>query len=194
VDYPADDKVLIKNFKRGDVKSFDLIFEKYHKKIYHFALGFLKNREDAEEITQEVFLNLWKSRGQINEQYVFSSYLFRIAFNAVHKFFRKKLSERDHLEAALENLVHEDYSTNIDIEYNNLLEITYNCADQLPRRQKEIFLMNFKDHLSNEEIAQKLNVTRKTVDNYLSKARSFIKASISDKGLISLLYIILFLY
>jgi RNA polymerase sigma-70 factor (ECF subfamily) len=73
-----DDKLIIKNLKEGDVLSFDSIFKKYHKKVYYFAISYLKNKEEAEDVVQEVFINLWKYRDQINEYYVFSKYLFKI--------------------------------------------------------------------------------------------------------------------
>src|ERR1035437_8477252 len=100
--YP-DDKLVIKNLKEGDVLSFDNIFKKYNKKVYYFALSYLKNKEEAEDVVQEVFMNLWKSREQINEYYVFSKYLFKITYNATCKKFRKQASDKKQLDEVLQN-------------------------------------------------------------------------------------------
>ena len=100
--YP-DDKLLINKLKEGDVLSFDNIFNKYNKKVYYFALSYLKNKEEAEDVVQEVFMNLWKYRDQINEYYVFSKYLFKITYNATCKKFRKQASDKKHLEEVLQN-------------------------------------------------------------------------------------------
>ena len=119
-----DDKVIIDKLKKGDVLSFDEIFKKYHKKVYYFAFSYLKNKEEAEDIVQEVFMNLWRYRSQVNENYLFSRYIFKITYNATCKRFRKQSSDKKQLEEILQGLSIEDNSTKIDIEYNSLLETT----------------------------------------------------------------------
>ncbi len=190
---PPEDHKLLKQLKKGDVLSFDMVYEKYHKRVYYFALGYLKSKEDAEEVVQEVFLNLWKSRDQIREHFVFSRYLFRITFNSIHKAFRKQTSERKHLEHVMKEIVFEDDSTNIDIEYDNLLETANTYIEKLPARQKHIFQLSVFEHLSNKEISERLNISKKTVDNYISDARAFLKKSFIDGRLISVLFFYLFL-
>ena len=59
IQYP-DDKAIINKLKEGDIISFDTIFNKYNKKVYYFTYSYLKNKEEAEDVVQEVFLNLWK--------------------------------------------------------------------------------------------------------------------------------------
>lgn len=187
-----DDKLIIKNLKEGDVLSFDNIFKKYNKKVYYFALSYLKNKEDAEDVVQEVFMNLWKYRDQINEYYVFSKYLFKITYNAICKKFRKQASDKKQLEEVLQNFILEDNSTNLDIEYNNLLETANLLIDKLPSRQKNIFLLSIKEQLTNEQIAQQLNISKKTVENYLAKAKTSLKKSLSDGRILSILLFWLF--
>ncbi len=190
---PSEDHSIIKKLRKGDVLSFDMVYEKYHKRVYYFALGYLKSREDAEEVVQEVFLNLWKSRDQIKEHFVFSRYLFRITFNSIHKVFRKQTSDRKHLEQFMKDIVIEDDSTNIDIEYDNLLETANSYIEKLPARQKLVFQLSISEHLTNEEIAKRFNISKKTVDNYISDARAFLKKSFIDGRLISVLFFYLFL-
>jgi RNA polymerase sigma-70 factor (ECF subfamily) len=57
-----DDKLAVSKLKEGDVTSFDDIFKKYHKKVYYFANSYLKNKEEAEDVVQEVFMNIWRHR------------------------------------------------------------------------------------------------------------------------------------
>ena len=189
----SDDLKIVRKLKAGDVLSFDLLYEKYHKKVYYFALGYLKTKEDAEEVVQEVFLNLWKSRAKIKEHYIFSRYLFRITFNAIHKAFRKQNTDRKHLENVIKEFVIDDDSTTIDIEYNNLLETANTYINKLPARQKQIFKLSFNEHLTNEEISEKLDISKKTVDNYISNTRAFLKKYLIDGRLISALFFALFL-
>jgi len=189
----SDDKLIIKNLKEGDSVSFDNIFNKYNKKVYYFALSYLKNREEAEDVVQEVFLNLWKYRNQINEYYTFSKYLFKITFNAVCKKFRKHASDKKMLEEVLQNIITEDNSTNLDIEYNNLLETSNFLIDKMPSRQKNIFLLYINDQMTSEQIAEKLNTSKKSVENYLAKAKTSLRKLLSDGGILSMLFFWLFL-
>jgi RNA polymerase sigma-70 factor (family 1) len=189
--YP-DDKLIIKNLKEGDILSFDIIYKKYNKKVYYFALSYLRNREDAEDVVQEVFMNLWKYHDQINEYYVFSKYLFKITYNSTCKKFRKQASDKKQLEEVVRNFIIEDNSTNIDIEYNNLLETANSFIEKLPSRQKSIFLLSVNEQLTNEEIAQKLNISKKTVENYLATAKTSLKKSLSDGRLLTVLFFYFF--
>jgi RNA polymerase sigma-70 factor (family 1) len=187
-----DDKLIIKNLKEGDVLSFDSIFKKYHKKVYYFAISYLKSKEEAEDVVQEVFMNLWKCRDQINEYYVFSKYLFKITYNATCKKFRKQASDKKQMEEALQNILIEDNSTNLEIEYNNLLETANTLIDKLPSRQKDIFLLSINEQLTNEQIAQQLNISKKTVENYLTMAKASLRKSFSDGRILPLLFFWLF--
>lgn len=187
-----DDKIIIRNLKKGDVQSFDNIFNKYNKKVYYFALSYLKNREEAQDVVQEVFMNLWKHRDQINEYYVFSKYLFKITYNATCKTFRKQASDKKQLEEVVRNSIVEDNSTNLDIEYNSLYETANAFIEKMPARQKEIYLLSINEQLTTEQIAQRLNISKKTVENYLSQVKTSVKKSISDGKILSFLFSCLF--
>ena len=129
-----DDKLVVNKLKAGDVLSFDYIFRKYNKKVYYFAMSYLKNKEEAEDVVQEVFMNLWRYRNQINEYYVFSKYLFKITYNTTCKKFRKQGSDKKRMEEVIRNCILEDNSTNLDIEYNNLLETANSLIEKMPSR------------------------------------------------------------
>ena len=187
-----DDKITVENLKKGDVLSFDNIFKKYNKKVYYFALSYLKNREEAQDVVQEVFMNLWRNRDQINENYVFSKYLFKMAYNATCKIFRKLSSNKKQLEEVVRNTVLEDNSTNLSIEYNSLLETANRLIEKMPACQKNIYFLNINEKLSTEQIAQKLNISKKTVENYLSKVKTSLKKSFSDRRILSVLFFYLF--
>jgi RNA polymerase sigma-70 factor (family 1) len=191
--YNLDDKLIINKFKEGNVSSFDAIFKKYNKKVYYFALSYLKNKEEAEDVVQEVFMSLWRNRDQINEYYVFSKYLFKITYNATCKKFRKQASEKKHLAEVLKDISIEDNSTKLDIEYNSLVETTNQIIKQLPSKQKNILLLSIEEQLSTEQIAQKLNISKKTVENYLAMAKSSLRKSLAYKGILSALFFWLFL-
>ena len=193
MDQCSEDKLITKKLKEGDVIAFDAIFNKYHKKVYYFAYSYLKSKEEAEDVVQEVFFNLWKCRHQINEYYVFSKYLFKITYNETCKKFRKQASDKKQLDMVLQSVPKEDSSTNLEIEYNNLLETANLLIAKLPTRQKEILLLSINEHLENEQIANKLHISQKSVSNYLTRAKSSLRKSLADGRLLTILYFWLFL-
>jgi len=92
------DAELIRGLQRGDEFAFDQIFRKYYKKTYSISLSYLRNREDAEDVVQEVFLNLWRKRTVLRDDYNFKSYLFTITYNTIRNQFRKLSRERKYTE------------------------------------------------------------------------------------------------
>jgi RNA polymerase sigma-70 factor (ECF subfamily) len=188
-----EEKTFILGLKKGKVQSFDAIFKRYNKRVYYFALSYLKDKDEAEDVVQEVFMNLWKFRDQINEYYIFSKYLFKITYNVTCKKFRKHASDKKHIEEVLNSFSLEDNSTKLDVEYNNLYEFTNKLINELPARQKEILLININEHLEVGQIAEKLNISKKTVENYLAMARGTLKNALGKAGILPVLFIYLFL-
>jgi RNA polymerase sigma-70 factor (ECF subfamily) len=187
------DRIIVDSLNKGDIFCFDDIYRKYNKKIYSFSLSFLKNREDSEGVVQEVFLTLWRKRNEIKIDQDIGSYLFTITYNTIHKHFRKLARERKHLREFSKSAPTEDDSTNSGIDYQNLLENAETAIQHLPPRQKTIYYYNMRDGLSAMEIAEKLDISKKTVENHLYRAKSYLKKAILDNSLASLVFFWLFL-
>lgn len=187
------EREVIKKLRNGDVHSFDEVFRKFNKRIYFFSVSYLKSREEAEGIVQEVFLSLWKNRTRIELQSDFKAYLFTITFNAIKKRFRKLERERKHLAAYSLSVNTKDDSSDPEVEYNQLTELLEKSIDQLPGRQKEIFLLSKREGLTAEEIAERLKISKRTVENHLFRAKTFLKNSLVDGRLLSLLFFWMFI-
>ena len=187
-----EEKEIIKRFKKGDPEAFDQIFEKYYRKVYAFSLSNFRNKEDAEEAVQDVFYNLWKDKAKFKELHDLEAWIFSICLNIIRKHFRKLAIEKKHLKAFTENYLDSDYSTDSEVEYRDLVEKTDQIIEKLPPRQKTIFLLSRIEYMSNHEISSKLNISVRTVDNQLSRAKAFIRERILDGSLLSLLYFCLF--
>ncbi|WP_299577835.1 sigma-70 family RNA polymerase sigma factor [uncultured Sunxiuqinia sp.] len=83
------EKELLYELKNGSAKAFDTLFNTYGKRLYFFALGYLKSEMEAEEVVQEVFYKIWKKRELINPELSFKAYIFKIAFNHIRELFQK---------------------------------------------------------------------------------------------------------
>ena len=188
-----NEQKLIKNLIKGDAFSFDEIFERFNDKVYAFSISNLKNKQDAEEVVQEVFYSLWKDRAKLKELKSLDAWIFTICFNIIRKHFRKIARERSFLENYSETTLSNDTSTAVDIEYHDLLEKAEKIIEDLPTRQKTIYLLSKKEGLSNTEISTQLNITNKTVENHLTRAKAFLRRALVDERLLTILFYWLFI-
>ena len=178
---------LILSFKKGDEKAFEILFQKYHKKLYAFLYKLLNSKEDAEEIVQNTFIKIWERREDFIADYSFESFLFTIAKNAFLNETRKRINGKiitDHMDFLNEvsSVETDDY-----VIYKETKTLINSFIDELPARRKEIFLLRRVHGLSRKEIADKLGISIITVDNQLTKATSFLKEQFIKHSLILLL-------
>lgn len=188
-----DDKKLIKHFKGGDAAAFDAIYHHYSKRLYHFALGLIKDQDSAGEIVQEVFVNLWEKRDQVDISLNFENYIFTIAYNSIRKYFRKKSVEAKVKKYLLYNSPEIIENSDGTVIYNELLEIANKTIERLPARRKIIYKLSRQEGMKIKEIACKLNISSRTVENQLSKALKYLKDELVGISLLELLFFYLFL-
>jgi len=185
---------LVKLMKKGDLKAFDIIFKKYSRRLYVFVFRYVKQEADAEEIVQEVFIKIWKSRDKINVYTSFESFLFTIAHNATVNLLKKRAIEQKYVEHVKSiQYIEESYELTDEIHYKELKQKFQGVFNELSPRQKEIFQLSREDGLSNKEIAEKLGISVQTVKNHLVTTLSFLKSKLNNGMLISSLFISLFL-
>ena len=170
-----DNKELVKRLQKGDLHAFDELYRKYSKKLLFFTLGYISSNEDAEDIIQEVFLKVWKNHNQLKEHLSFNSYVFTIAYNAIKKYYRKKGIEKKHFELFLDNHKSIDNDTISKVEYNDLTSRVEKIVNTFPDRRKEVFQLSRESHLSNQEIADKLSITKKTVENHITTSLKVLR-------------------
>ena len=196
MEYPDEPKNIddiVTQVKKGNLKAFDRIYNLYGQRLYGFAFSVLKNHEDAKEIVQETFIKLWNKREQIDPGQSFKTYLFSISYNTSIDLLRKRLKEdsfKDHLKVHLK--IHEQSADSL-ITYNELNGVVKKAIDDLPTKQKEVFLMSREEGLSYKEISEKLNISLKTIESHIYLALKTIRKKIGPDNLAGILLIALFL-
>ena len=178
--------------KEGDLVAFNHLFDRYGKRLFHFSIGYLKSAENAEEIVQEVFMRIWENRLELSAQKSIEAYLFTIARNGILNTIRKSKSEQAYLNYTK---INSGKSVLLDEELNfNELEEAYNqVIEQLSPRRKEIFLLSRAQSFSNVEIAEKMNISVKTVENQMTSAISEIRKNLRSLGFSGIIFFELFL-
>lgn len=182
---------LIRSLKEGDMKAFSQLFDRYGKRLYHFSIGYLKSSANAEEIVQEVFLKIWNNREEILIHKSFESYLFTIAKNGILNTIRKSKSEQAYVNYAKlhpgKNILLEE-----ELDFKELEKAYRQSIEKLSPRRKEIYLLSREQSLSNAEIAEKMNISIKTVENQMTSAISEIRKTLRSLGFSGIIFFKLF--
>lgn len=168
------DRTLVGQLRNNDQQAFKLLFEKYGARLYQFSLKYLRDKEDAEDLLNEVFLKIWEKRHDIKSNTSFQSYLFTIAYNDICKRFLRKSREEKYIQIFAEKYILAPTQNEEQVDYQQLVQKMNEIVDQLPPRRKEIFNLSYKKELKNSEIAIKLDVSEQFVKNQLSVSRRFI--------------------
>jgi len=161
-----------------------LLFEKYGARLYKFSMKYLREKENAEDMLNEVFLKIWENRGSLKTNSSFQAYLFTIAYNHIRQQFLKKSREERYIrifaEEQLLDSVEEDR-----LDYVQLVRKMKEIIELLPPRRKEIFNLSHKEELKNHEIADKLGLSEQFIKNQLSIARKFVARKIKEDNCLS---------
>lgn len=183
-----NDKDLVLKIKRDEKDAFQELFERYAPRIYSFSLSYLKNKNDAEELVQNVFLKIWEKRTLLDTNQNLKAFIFKVAVNTIYDFIRRK-----NIEHAFEDYARLNYNANENYTWHTVIfeEMKQNLFDlvsQLPEQQQKIFQLSKFDGLTNDEIAKKLKLSKRTVENHLYRALAFLKDHFKNESFIGLLF------
>jgi RNA polymerase sigma-70 factor (family 1) len=171
------EKELITGLQGGNKSAFDLLFKSYYPQLCTYAKNYLKSADLADEIVQEVFVNLWDKHNKINIHTSLRAYLYRSVFNGCMNYITGKqtaafkhvdlddLSIRNELMSM--EMADDEFSKVFSEEAEKDLESAIN---ELPEQCREIFMMCRSDNLSYKEISNLLKVSKSTVKTQMSRA------------------------
>lgn len=173
---------LIRRFQRGQPGTFDALFERYKDYVYRIAFFVTRNSGDAEEATQETFLDLLRAlpRFKVQGPARFETWLYKLAVNRCRsRFRRKRLPSADWDELAEELIA----GVNGDPEYMALKreasDAIWKAVDTLPDAQREVIALRYLSDLAYDEIAEALSISQGTVKSRLFYAHQALQKSLS---------------
>jgi len=172
----SDDR-LIALIQENDIAAFEHIYNRYWSKLYLSAYNILRDRQVSEDITQEVLVNLWMKRDNLQvtslKAYLYTAVRYQV-FNIIRS---------GKVKADLFNRLEELFSKNggeeilSEKEINRLLE---QGVAELPEKCRRIFIMSRREHLTTKEIAERLEISPKTVENQLTIALNRLRKTLGD--------------
>jgi RNA polymerase sigma-70 factor (family 1) len=184
---------IIRRLKKEDKSAVDELFGYYYPRLYNFSKSILKIENDIDDILQEVFVKIWLNRQKIGNAGTFNSYIFTITKNEVLNLIRAKLRDQTFKDQLFIQSVAEEYHTLNPLEFDEIKAGIDKIVAGLPGKRQQVFILSRTEGLSNKEIARQLNIAEKTVEDHITHAIKQIKDSMKDMGILSILYIHLFL-
>jgi len=188
------DEELVEKLRMGDIDAFDAVFEKYGNRLFGFALKYLKSKEETEDLVQDVFLRIWENRKTLKKDASLKSYLFTISYHSICKIFRKKQLIMKELKEEIDFGSDISLDTEELIDYHSTLKQIEKLVDDLPPKQKVIFLKSRREGKSTREIAEEMHLAPGTVDNHISAALKFLRKRITESSLAISLLIAVYLH
>lgn len=184
---------IIRRLKTDDKSAVDELFNCYYNRLFHFSKSILKIESNIDDILQEVFVKIWLNRLKISNAETFNSYIFTITKNEVLNLIRANLKENSLRAEIYVRSVAEEYQTQNPLEFDEIKSAIDKIIATLPEKRQLVFKLSRTEGLPNKEIAHQLGISEKTVEDHITHAIRHIKNSLTEMGVLSLLYFYLFL-
>jgi RNA polymerase sigma-70 factor (ECF subfamily) len=184
------DSEIIKQIHQGDRNQYRVLVERYQSMVFRTCMGFLHNKDDADDLTQEIFIQAYQSLTTFKGESSFSSWIYRIAVNAslnkVRKTSKSFLLQR--LDAIFSSEKSKEYNLSVSETENpeNILitnehrEWIQKALNSLPENQRTAIVLSKYDDLPQKEIAEIMNTTEGAVEALIQRAKANLREKLSS--------------
>ncbi|ACU05093.1 RNA polymerase sigma-70 factor [Pedobacter heparinus] len=172
------DQELMEMIRKDDHHGFEMLYRRHWQKLYQSAFNICRDREICMDVCQEIFIWFWEHRNSVNLISTVHSYLLSAVKYKMISYIRKDKVKANFLEIA--KSLPESYTIEENIQVKELQSFITQFVGTLPDKCGEIFKMSRNEHLSNKEIARKLGISEKTVENQITIALKKLKGSLGN--------------
>lgn len=183
------DEQLIALLKESDEAAFSEIYDRYRQRLYRSACRKLAAPEQAEEIVQDVFLDIWKRREQLEIRHLPAYLEQAVRFRLINFVTRQKMPAFFDL---FETVLFSPYEADLLLKQKDLINLIKAWIDVLPKTQRHIFIQYYLQELSVKEIAHAMELSPKTVQNNLSLSLQYLRTRLSALSTVLLAFGICF--
>ncbi|MBO9573235.1 MAG: sigma-70 family RNA polymerase sigma factor [Chitinophagaceae bacterium] len=171
------DHELFSRVQSGDTTAFDKLYERHYAELYKDAYSRLRDQPACKDIVQDVFLDLWQRAGKINNDNIIA-YLHTAVRYQVFRYVSKNSNK--HFYKTFEEMGGVRENPQEIIDYKDLLKLVDLWIETLPPKRKEIFILHYRNNLSTKEIAARLSIAQKSVQNQLGIAFSDLRDKLPE--------------
>jgi RNA polymerase sigma-70 factor (family 1) len=172
------DQELLSLLRESNHTAYSEIYKRYSGILYLHAYNKLRNREEAKDILQELFTNIWNRRGELKIETSLSGYLYMAIRNRVFKQMASKDVEAKYIASIQKYANQWECITDHLTRQNQLAAIIENEIESLPVKMKEVFLLSRKIHLSHRQIAVQLGISEATAKKQVNNALKILRAKL----------------
>ena len=184
-----EDYQTIQSALRGDNRAYRKLMDKYHDAIYSFIFRMVHDREQVEDLTQEAFIKAFSSLKNFNEEFAFSTWLYKIATNNCIDYIRKRKLQMYSIDKPVESrdseyvfeLPDDSYEADRDVIADQRAVLLHDAIDKLPEKYRRVILLRHTDEKSYEEIARMLRLPIGTVKAHIFRARELLYRQLRNK-------------
>jgi len=174
----------ISALRSGDEQAFKKLVETYRQKVFNTAISLVQDNELAEDISQEVFVTIYRSVSSFNEKSTLSTWIYRITVNKCLDHLRaKKRKNFDLFSRFFNNDIIENKPVfdhpGIQLEKRETARYLFEAIETLPHNQKSVFVLAHIEELSQKEIAEIMNLSIKAVESLLQRAKANLRKKLS---------------
>ena len=167
---------------------FEKLYHEHKILVYNVALNYLQNTEDAEEITQDVFVNVYNSLSNFNKKSSYKTWIYRITINQCLDYIKYKNSQKRFFIFGKKSKNDSEYMNKATFEHPGILmekqedaKILFEIINTLTENQKTVFLLSKLHDLSNSEISEIMQLSISSVESLIFRAKEALKAKLSKK-------------
>lgn len=184
----------ISEIKKGNIKAFNSVYDFYADKIFYTSVRFHLTHEEAKEMVQTTFLTLWEKRETLNPHLSLNAFLLTITKNRILNFHKRKVIELACLQKYIS--YHDAFANTTEdtVLFTEIEKCTFDFIETLPERKKQIFLLSRREGLCNDEIAQILNVSKRTVENNIYQAELTILLFLKKNKLLERCFVFILIW
>jgi RNA polymerase sigma-70 factor, ECF subfamily len=174
----------VRRIRAGDVAAFEALFTAYYEPLVRFAFGYVKGREPAEELVQDIFLALWEQRARWDVHEAVNTYLYTMTRNRALNMLRRQSLERRSATRAQGGepdftLQPQSQSADERLRLAELDDAVMHAINRLPRRCRETFVLSRFHHLSYDQIARVMRISERTVQEQIARALRALRTSLA---------------
>jgi RNA polymerase sigma-70 factor (ECF subfamily) len=171
---------LITTLKSGDITAFEMLFRTYYQPLCNYAYTFVQDRDEAEEIVQSTFLNVWEKRDNLSIHTGVKPYLYAMVRNASLNVLKHEKIKQQHVTMELAVAERSVESVTRTVMASELENKIYKAMDKLPEQCRLVFKLSRFEELKYSEIAEQLDISIKTVENQMGKALKIMRDQLKD--------------
>ena len=189
LDSRIEDSEMIQAALGGDARAYKKLMNKYHDAIFNFIQRMIRDRTQVEDLTQEAFIKAFGSLKNFNDEFAFSTWLYKIAMNNCIDYIRKRKLPLYSIDKPIESkdsdymfeLPDESYEADKDLIRDQRTKVLNEAIERLPAKYKQVIHLRHVEERSYEEIAKMLKLPIGTVKAHIFRARELLNKYLRDK-------------